>query len=569
MIHGPVVPTPSALGKLRPLPADAVRLVTGGLLGDWQARNTAAASFIPSAFAPSAFAPSAFAPSAFAPSAFAPTGASATSADLAAFAASADLAASAASADGTHELAGHPGIEAALTGLFRVTGHRPYLELACRFLENRGHGALGDTEFGPGHHQDHVPLRSATEVTGHVVRQLSLLAGAVDVAVETHDHELLAAAERLYDSALASRTYITGGQGSRHRDQAYGDPYELPPDRAYAETCAAAASFQLAWRLLLATADVRYADEMERVLLNGIAAGVGVDGTSFFTTNPLQARTGHTRREPHPGACCPPAVAALMTSLHTRIATGDNSGIQLHLYGSGALRSAGRAIDVSTRYPWDEQVTVTVTASSAEPWALALRAPAWCADLRLTVNGTPAPARRLVEKGYLRLHRTWHPGDQITLTLAMPARRVAAHPRVDATRGAAALVRGPLVYCLEQADLPVSGKLAGAGVDDLELDPSAPLAVAYHTSGIAPVTLQAPVRFRPPAAEAPLYRTLPTEVPLHRNLPTEAPLHRNLPPTAPAPAAVTGVATAIPYFLWANRTPGPMRVWLPLAPRRP
>ncbi|MEU8241863.1 beta-L-arabinofuranosidase domain-containing protein [Actinoplanes missouriensis] len=495
MIHGPVIPTPRAMGKLRPLPADTVRLTGGGLLGDWQAL-----------FAGSA-------------------------------------------APGGHPREDRPGIEAALIGLFRDTGDRAYLEKACRLVESRGHGTLGTTEFGPAHHQDHVPLRSATEVAGHVVWQLGLLAGAVDIAVETHDHELLAAAERLYDSALTTRTYITGGQGSRHRDQAYGDPYELPPDRAYAETCASVASFQLAWRLLLATGDVRYADEMERVLLNGIAAGVSLDGTAFFTANPLQARTGLTRHTPQPGACCPPAVAALMASLPGHIATGDNSGIQLHLYGSGALRSADRAIDVSTRYPWDEQITVTVTESSGEPWTLALRAPAWCADLRLTVNGTPAPARRLVEKGYLRLHRTWHPGDQITLTLAMPARRVAAHPRVDATRGAAALVRGPVVYCLEQADLPVSGKLAGATVDDLELDPSAPLAVAYHTGGISPVTLQAPVRFHPPAGEAPLYRTLPVR--------------------ADSAAAVTGVATAVPYYLWANRVPGPMRVWLPLAPRHP
>ncbi|MBB2940752.1 hypothetical protein FB565_000456 [Actinoplanes lutulentus] len=503
MNQGPVLPTSQALSTLRPLPADAVQLTPGGLLGDWQATFEAPSEVSPEV-SPEAFFEAA-----------------------------------------PGQPSQHPGTESALVELYRQTGHRPHLDLAARLLDNRGHSRLDPGEFGSAHHQDHVPLRQATAVTGHVLSQLQLLAGAVDVAVETRDLALLAAAERLWESAQTSRTYLTGGQGSRHRDESFGDPYELPPDRAYAETCAAIASFGLSWRLLLATGDVRYADEMERVLHNGIAAAVSVDGKSFFHTNPLQTRTGRTRTPATPGACCPLTLARLMTSLHGYAATGGPSGLHIHLYGSSAISSGNRTVEVDTRYPWDEQITVTITATDAEPWALALRVPTWCTDLRLTINGAPAPARRLVEKGYLRLHRAWHPGDQITLTLAMPARRITAHPRVDATRGTAALVRGPLVYCLEEADLPTTGKLAGAALEDLELDQSAPLAVAYHTSGISPVTLQAPVRLRPPAAEAPLYRPLPAAA--------------NVSPTA-------AVATAIPYFLWANRTPGPMRVWLPLSP---
>jgi DUF1680 family protein len=594
MKPGPVAPTSQALSALRPLPADAVNLDESGLLGGWQARNTAitvphaasAEAAFWSASRPASPASLPASPPASLPDLLgepdaaplgepdtaplgepdtaplgepdtAPLGEPGAALIRAAVAAARSAPDHAVAREvvsvarrftellllryaQSHQPAGQHGIESALTEWYRVTGHRPYLELALDLVSDRGHGALGETPFGPGHHQDAVPLRDATAVTGHVVSQLALLAGAVDVAVETHDHALLEAAIRLYDSALTSRTYLTGGQGSRHRDQAYGDPYELPPDRAYADTCAAVASFRLAWRLLLATGDVRYADEMERVLHNGIAAGIGIGGDTFFTANPLQARTPLTRTA---GACCPPEVAALMATLHTHVATGGPAGLQLHLFTTGNVTDGDRTVEVTTRYPWDEQITVTVAATSNEPWTLALRAPAWCADMRLTVNGAPAPARRLVEKGYLRLHRAWHPGDQITLTLAMPARRVTAHPRVDATRGAAALVRGPLVYCLEQADIPASGKLANACVDDLELDPSAPLAVAYHHTGLFPVTLQAPVRLRPAGAD-----------PLYRNLPAQQ---------APSPAA--SVTTAIPYYLWANRTPGPMRVWIPLS----
>ncbi|MEV4280726.1 glycoside hydrolase family 127 protein [Actinoplanes xinjiangensis] len=624
--HGPVVPTPGALGVLRPLPADAVRLTPGGLLGGWQARTVAAtlphcvASLEARGNLDNLRRVNGDTDAGFRGYWFADTDVHKTleaafwSGARPAFAAeAAALLEKAQDADGylnsyyqdperrdrqwtelhfSHEMYtaghliqaavaaarsapgdavaqqvvsvarrfadllvqrygdspqtdGHPEVETALAELYRVTGHRPYLDLAARLLDNRGHGTLGEGRFGAAYFQDHLPLRATTEVTGHVVRQLYLLAGAVDVAVETRDEALLATVEQLWDSALDSRTYLTGGQGSRHRDEAYGDAYELPPDRAYAETCAAIASFQLAWRLLLATGRAGYADEMERVLHNAIAAGTAVDGTAFFYSTPLQRRTGHDSGDENaPGhrldwydcACCPPNLARLMASLHTYAATGDDGGLQLHLYGAGEFSSGGRRVEVATRYPWDEQITVTVTGTTADPWRLSLRVPAWCTDVRLTVNGTPAPAR--AQGGYLRLHRIWHPGDEVVLTLAMPARLVAAHPRVDAVRGAAALVRGPIVYCLEHADMPADGTL----FEDWELDATAPVAVAHHGSGLAPVTLRVRVRART-AQDRPLYRDLRTG----------------------GSTAATATVSAIPYFLWANREPGPMRVWIPLA----
>ena len=625
--HGPVVPTPNALGVLRPLPADATRLAPDGLLGGWQARNADATlphcvtrlsteGNLDNLRRVTGDADGEFRGFWFADTdvhktleaAFWSGTAQEFAAEVAALLEKtqdpdgyldsyyqdpvrrdkqwAELhfshemytaghliqaaVAAARSAPGdavaqqvvsiarrfadllvqrygeSNETDGHPEIETALAELYRVTGHRPYLDLAARFIDNRGHGLLGEGRFGAPYFQDHQPLREVDEVTGHVVRQLYLLAGAVDVAVETHDAALLEHTEKLWDSALDSRTYLTGGQGSRHRDEAYGDAYELPPDRAYAETCAAIASFQLAFRLLLATGKAKYADEMERVLHNAIAGSTAVDGKAFFYSTPLQRRTGHDGGgENAPGhrldwyecACCPPNLARLMASLHTYAATGDDTGLQLHLYGTGTFRAAGLGLDVQTRYPWDEQITVTVTETTTEPWTLSLRVPAWCADVRLTVNGTPAPARSRVQDGYLRLNRIWHTGDEVVLTLAMPTRLVASHPRVDATRGTAALVRGPIVYCLEHADMP-------AGLfEDFELDPRSPIAISYHSSGLAPVTLLVGVRLRA-ADQEPLYRDL------------------NRPDTPSAPAVTV---TAIPYFLWANREPGPMRVWIPLA----
>ncbi|HET9291713.1 MAG TPA: beta-L-arabinofuranosidase domain-containing protein, partial [Actinomycetes bacterium] len=209
---------------------------------------------------------------------------------------------------------GHPGIEMALVELTRVTGDGRYLSLAARILELRGRGLLGDGRFGAAYWQDHEPVRDAATVAGHAVRQLYLDCGAVDVAVELGDQELLDAVRRRWHDLLRTRTYLTGGMGSRHRDESFGDPYELPPDRAYAETCAAIASVMLGWRLLLATGEAGVADAIERAVYNGVLPGVSLTGTRFFYVNPLQRRTdraaeppGHGERAPwYPCACCPP-----------------------------------------------------------------------------------------------------------------------------------------------------------------------------------------------------------------------------------------------------------------------
>lgn len=445
--------------------------------------------------------------------------------------------------DGQVAVCGHPEIETALVELYRVTGHRPYLEVARLFVERRGHGLLGDGLYGAAYFQDHRPVREADEFTGHAVRQLYLLAGVVDVAVETGDAELLGAAERLWESAFGTKTYLTGAHGSRHRDEAVGDPYELPPDRAYAETCAAIGSFQWNWRLLLATGNHRYADEMERVLHNAIAGSTALDGEHFFYSNPLQLRTGHdgtsedvaSQRLPwYSCACCPPNLARLMASLQCYLATTDDTGVQLHLYAAGTVHTGQHTVTVRTGYPWDGGIVLTVSSTSVAPWTLALRVPAWCDFATLEVDGVPMAVAPV--DGYLRLTRSFSTAVTVRLGLSMPARLVAPHPRVDAVRGCVALARGPLVYSVEQADLPVA-------LEDVTIDPGAPVHVAVHDSG-APVrvSLAVPGRFRDSAGE-PLYASRADAT------------NRGTPLTV----------TAIPYFLWGNREPGPMRVWLPLS----
>jgi DUF1680 family protein len=460
---------------------------------------------------------------------------------------------------GTDGICGHPEVETALVELFRLTGRRRYLDLAARMIELRGRGLLARAakpssisthNFGAQYFQDHVPVREATTATGHAVRQLYLESGVVDVAVETGDTALLAASERVWEDLFATKTYVTGAHGSRHRDEAIGDAYELPSDRAYAETCAAIASFHWNWRLLLATGRHRYAEEMERVLYNAIAVSTAVDGRHFFYSNPLQLRAGHDgsdedapsrRLSWYRCACCPPNLSRLLASLHGYLATTDPSGVQLHLYASATVHAqvpgGSASMRVRTDYPWEGRVEVTVAgggSASDQPWTMALRVPEWAADVRASIDGSPLDTA--TADGYLRIHRTWPAGTTLVLELGMPARLVAADPRVDAVRGCAALARGPLVYCLEDADLP-----PGVALDDVRLDPAAPpVAVARDDLLDVPVVIRAQANVR--QAGPVLYSAWPV-----------------------APGRATPVqVTAIPYYRWANREPGAMRVWVPL-----
>jgi DUF1680 family protein len=446
---------------------------------------------------------------------------------------------------------GHPEIETALVELYRETREGRYLDLARFFLDERGRGLVGPGRYGSAaYYQDRVPVREATELEGHAVRQLYLTAGVTDVYLETGEPALLAAVRRQWDDLVRRKLYLTGAAGARHLAESFGHPYELPSDLAYGETCAAIGSLMWSWRMLLATGEGRFADLVERTLYNGVLGGVSLDGERYFYVNPLASdgreerisRGGCVRREWHQVACCPPNVMRLIASLGHYVATRDGSGLQVHQYVAGRIATAlapGRAVAlrVETAYPWDGAVRFRVEASDGRPWTLALRVPAWCAGAAVRAAGRPAAAAPDAS-GYLRLERTWAPGDVVELDLSMAPRLVEPHPWIEGARGCVAIERGPLVYCLEQADHP------GAALADLEIDAAAPLTAAWDGDRLEGVTV---VR-----AAGLLVDTSAWADRLYRPVGAAPP-----PPRRAAPL------TAVPYYAWANRGPGAMRVWVP------
>lgn len=457
--------------------------------------------------------------------------------------------------DRLHGVDGHPEIETALVELYRVTGRDDHLELARYFVEARGHHLLDPTGERSAYFSDHVPVREATTVEGHAVRALYLQAGVVDLAVETRDRELLERSEAVWAGMLESKTYLTGGAGSRWEDESFGAPFELGTDRAYAETCAAQAAVQWSWRLLLATGEPRYADHIERTLFNGFAAGVSLDGDHYFYVNTLQLRGGSVsdnERDPVNGrlawfgcACCPPSVLRTLSVLHTYLATADSTGVQLHQYAASTLTADVAAgpvtLTVATTYPHEGSVAVTVDRTPDAPWVLGLRIPGWCTDATLAVDGVAVDAP--LEPGTTtRIDRVWTPGTRVELELAMPVRLHTSDDRVDATRGCVAFTRGPLVYAFEEVDQPTSG-----AVDELRVQvvptPGSHLPVPEPSTGGGGIVTSARTTWRPDLLGG---------------------VHELGVPAQLRTDSTAFEAVAVPYAVWANRIVGPMRVWAPL-----
>jgi DUF1680 family protein len=462
---------------------------------------------------------------------------------------------------------GHPEIEMALVELSRATGTRRYLELARLFVERRGTGTLGPHPFGQQYFQDDMPVRAATTLRGHAVRALYLACGALDVATETGDRALAQAVRRQWASAVARRMYITGGVGSHHQDEAFGDDFELPADRAYAETCAGIASVMLSWRLLLETGEDAYADLIERTLLNNVLASPSADGRAFYYTNTLHQRTrgaaddgshpaGHgvashgvashgvashgvashraptgTRAPWFDVSCCPTNVARTLASVGLYFATASDDGIQLHQFGdyrvSTQLVAGPVTLQVSSGYPADGTIRVTVVqAPSRTPLRLRLRVPGWAHG---ACEASEPPAARTERS--LEFRRIFHAGEQVRVAFPVRARATYPDSRIDAVRGTFAVERGPLVLALESPDLPPQWE-----VDELTADPDsiatdeAGAMIDVYRSGAAPAGWP--------------YRTRPD-----------------------GPGGERARTRLIPYHQWSNRGPATMRTWLPLAAR--
>ena len=466
---------------------------------------------------------------------------------------------------------GHEEVELALLKLYRATGNEKYKKLAMFFIDERGQDPyFFDEEWErrghlshwskalcppPGKNREygqaHVPVRKQKVAVGHSVRAMYLYTAMADAALENGDKELFDACRELWKSTVERQMYITGGIGSTHGGEAFTMDYDLPAATVYAETCATVGLVFFAQRMLNADVDGQYGDIMETALYNILPAAMSRDGKHFFYVNPLEvwpeaSEKNPDRRHVRPVrqkwfgcACCPPNLARLFASLGGYLfATGDKS-FYIHLYMGSHTQAMvdGKpvGVKVETRYPVEETVTITLSPREEQAFALFLRIPSWCREPQVTVNGQFYSLTNKVEKGYLRLDRTWQEGDRVELLLPMPVERIIANPLVRDNAGKTSLKRGPVVYCFEEAD-------NGGVLTSLSLPDQSPVETVYDEALLEGMPVLKASGYRTPLAgwDGKLYKSL------DGTLPEKEPVELK----------------AVPYYFWGNRKPGEMLVWI-------
>ncbi len=397
------------------------------------------------------------------------------------------------------------------------------------------------------YNQSHAPVREQSDAVGHAVRAMYMYSAMADLAQLTGDQAIWQACRRLFVSVSRKRMYITGGVGSSRLNEGFTADYDLPNESAYAETCASIALIFWMQRMLQFDCDSQYADVMERALYNGFLSGVSLTGDTFFYVNPLSVHRSTQfldgryyvpeRQSWFGCACCPPNIARLLASLGNYILAAKGREVAVHLYiqSQARLQIAGEEVLLrqETDYPWDGLVTIFVEPARPVAFTLRLRVPGWRRSHSITLGGEPLDTR--VDKGYLVIDRLWQPGDVVQLHLPMPVERMYANPRVRETSCQVALMRGPLVYCLEEVD-------NGGDLDSLVVPASGELSARFdpETLGGVAVIEGAALRAQP-QPDDPLYSCSPVTLRAAR-------------------------LRAVPYFAWGNRGVGDMLVWLHAIP---
>jgi len=272
---------------------------------------------------------------------------------------------------------------------------------------------------------------------------------------------------------------------------------------------------------------------MERALYNGALSGLSREGTHYFYANPLESRGQHRRWAWHLCPCCTMNVSRLVASIGGYFVSSSDAGVAVHLYGgftaSPTIQGNPVTIKETSDYPWSGAIRIAVDPQAPTAFELKLRIPGWATHATVSVNGEPVALTP--ERGYAAISRRWSAGDVVALDLPMPPERLYAHPNVGMDVGRVALRRGPLIYCVEEADN------AGGPVQRLTLPRDATLR-AERAEAFGGVTmLKAPAKQLVPADDSALYSTTP-------------------------PTTRDATLAAIPYFLWANREPGSMQVWI-------
>ena len=462
-----------------------------------------------------------------------------------------------------HGYPGHQEIELALVKLYRVTREKKYLDLAKYFIDLRGTGKnyFLEEEKRPGHKrifpdfvnydtmyaQAHKPVRKQRTAEGHAVRANYMYSAMADLAYEYQDETLLDACKTLWNNMTEKRMYITGGIGSSGLLERFTTDYDLPNDRNYSESCASIGLAMFGNRMAQITKDAKYADIVEKALYNTVLAGIAMDGKSFFYVNPLEVwpdncieRTSMEHVKPvrqkwFGVACCPPNIARTLASLGQYIYGADENSLYINLYISSQTKlligETETEVIMESSFLKDGTVTVHLESEKASKGTLALRIPGYTKEFTVW-RGVQRIETPLIKKGYLMI-TDLAASEEIKISCDMKARFVYANPKVRADEGKACIMRGPLVYCLEETD-------NGENLSSLYVDTKEALTENWEEQLLGGVM----------SVEAKGKRILEDHW-------TAEELYKEQPPEL---KDVT--LKAVPYCYWGNRKTGEMAVWI-------
>jgi len=364
---------------------------------------------------------------------------------------------------------GHAGMGYALCRLSRLVNDvegpgegDKYFQLAKFFFDHR----YDEEKYRHEYHQSHLPVPKQSSAVGHAVRATYFYTGIADLAMLTGDRAYYRAVDRIWDSAVNRKLYITGGVGASHQGEAFDEDYELR-NHGYCESCAGCGQSFWADRMHRIHQTAHYVDVQERVLYNNILGAIELSGENFFYQNPL---TSGTARYPWHGCpCCigniPRALLAIKDLMYDLGDGGRTLFVNHYLTSEGTIPDvAGGSLRVEqrTEYPWKGDVALILTPGKARSFTVKLRIPSRAESALYTA--TPDVAEQCAVKingrrrkldlvdGYVSIRRTWKAGDRIDLALPMDVQRIHADERVQADRGRVALQRGPLAYNIESVD---------------------------------------------------------------------------------------------------------------------
>lgn len=446
-----------------------------------------------------------------------------------------------------------------LIELYRATNEKKYLQLMNKLIDIRG------TVEGTDDNSDRQPFRDMDKVVGHAVRANYLFAGVADVYAETGDESLMNTLNKLWDNVINTKMYVTGGCGALYDGvsvdgtsykpdtvqkvhQSYGRDYQLPNFSAHNETCANIGNVLWNWRMFLLTGELKYIDIVELALYNSVLSGVSMDGTKFFYTNPLAASADypyHLRweggRVPYisKSNCCPPNTVRTIAEVSNYMYSMGEDGIYINMYGGNDLHThlkdgSAIALRQEANYPWDGNVNIVITDAPAKQFSVNLRIPGWCKKAVLKINGKSAEA--VLSGGqYKTIQRNWKKGDKIELILDMPAVLIESNPMVEETRNQVAVKKGPVVYCLESADLPGQSIFNVMVASSIKFQP---VPMKIDNGNLVALTGEAKM-LQGNSWGKTLYKEVSR---------TTKPVKIKL----------------IPYYAWANRGKTDMTVWMPL-----